>query len=102
MNYFYRKEEPGFLSVNCTGFTRLLFLLVNMSLGIQIKIIYTNRTRKRTNPLFISEDEILSDDFQSFKDRIIEVPPLAKTCSPLQLIVSDGKLLENYPNIIQL
>ena len=60
---------------------------------IQIKIIYTYYTRKRTTPLFIPEDELLSDDFQSFKDRVItEVPHLAKTCSPLQLTVLDGEL----------
>ena len=61
---------------------------------IQIKIIYTYYTRKRTTPIFISEDELLSDDFQSFKDRLItEVPHLAKlTCSPLQLTVLDDQL----------
>ena len=60
---------------------------------IHIKIIYTYYTRKRTTPLFIPEDELMSDDFQSFKDRIItEVPHLAKTCSPLQLTILDGEL----------
>ena len=61
---------------------------------IQIKIIYTYYTRKRTTPIFISEDELLSDDFQSFRDRLItEVPHLAKlTCSPLQLTVLDDQL----------
>ena len=60
---------------------------------VQFKIIYTYYDRKRTTPLFISEDELRSDDFQSFKDRILsEVPHLAKTCSPLQLTVLDDKL----------
>ncbi|CAB4004232.1 Hypothetical predicted protein [Paramuricea clavata] len=59
----------------------------------QIKIIYTYYAGKRTTPIFISEDELLSDDFQSFKDRLItEVPHLAKTCSPLQLTVLDDHL----------
>ena len=60
---------------------------------VQLKIVYTYYTRKRTTPLFISEDELRSDDLQSFKDRLMtEVPHLAKTCSPLQLTVLDDQL----------
>ncbi len=60
---------------------------------VQLKIIYTYYDRKLTTPLFISEDGLRSDDFQSFKDRILsEVPHLAKTCSPLQQTVLDNKL----------
>ena len=60
---------------------------------IQVKVIYTYYTRKRTTPLFISEEELLSDNFKSFNDRILtEVPHLAKTCSSLQFTVLDGDL----------
>ena len=60
---------------------------------IQVKVIYTYYTRKRTTPLFISEEELLSDNFKSFNYRILtEVPHLAKTCSSLQFTVLDGDL----------
>ena len=53
----------------------------------------TYYTRKRTTPFFLTEEEILSHDYDSFKERIINnVPHLARADAPLQFSVIDGNL----------
>ena len=44
-----------------------------MSLTVQIlvKIMYSYYTRKGTTPFFLTEEEILSSNFCSFKERLI-------------------------------
>ena len=66
---------------------------MSSTVQILVKIIYSYYTRKRTTPFFLTEEEILSTNFYSFKERIInEVPHLAKANAPLQFSVLDGNL----------
>ena len=66
---------------------------MSSTVQILVKIIYSYYTRKRTTPFFLTEKEILSSNFYSFKERIInEVPHLAKANAPLQFSVLDGNL----------
>lgn len=66
---------------------------MSSTVQILVKIIYSYYTRKRATPFFITEEEILSNDFYSFKEKIIsEVPHLARANAPLQFSILDGNL----------
>jgi hypothetical protein len=66
---------------------------MSSTVQILVKIIYSYYTRKRTPPFFLIEEEILSNDFYSFKERIInEVPHRGKANAPLQFSALNGNL----------